>query len=123
MKSLHQGERLLLLANRSGKSRKEIAQILQIHPGHLSKLLKSEILTSKIKNRASDLFGVPVSFFDEIDDMDLIMREPEIEYKAMMVEGMALSDVVRYWEEKDRRHYEERARLLAIIENLTRPSK
>lgn len=120
MKSLHQGERLLLLANRSGKSRKEIAQKLNIHPGHLSKLLKSEILTLKIKIRASELFDVPISFFDEIDDNNLTLPGPEIEYKTMMVEGMALSEIIRYWEEKDRRHHEERARLLAIIENLTK---
>lgn len=42
IKSLTDGEILLLMARRSGKSNAEIAQLLDIHPNHLSKLFKSE---------------------------------------------------------------------------------
>lgn len=123
MRGLHQGERLLLLANRSGKSRTEIANNLNIHPGHLSKLFKSEILTSKIKRASAALFNVDIDFFHfrELDDANELE-----EIKPRDTEEMTAAEVLRYLEEKDRRfdderirHHEERARLLGIIENLT----
>lgn len=125
MKGLHQGERLLLIANRSGMTRKEIAHRLNIHPGHLSKLFKSELLTSKIKKGASELFDIPISFFEtaEMGSVDFKMselNEPDSEYQTRQIGEMTAGEVFQYWEEKDKRHWEERGRLLAIIENLTK---
>jgi transcriptional regulator with XRE-family HTH domain len=131
-KSLTEGEALLLLVRRSGKSGVDVAELLNIHPNHLSKLYKSERLTSKLKNRAAQVFGVPLSAFDvgeaarvSIPDM---VEEPRLEYKrGVEIEDLTAAGVLRYLEEKDRwfeaeraRHFEERARLLGIIENLTK---
>lgn len=121
MRGLHQGERLLLLVNRSPKMKQEIAQNLKINSGHLSKLFKSEKLTSKIKISASELFGVDVSYFETQDDIEShLLKEPNIIYKPKEVDEMTVPEIMKYLEEKDRRHYEERSRLLAIIENLTK---
>ena len=127
MKKPHQGEILLLLANRSGLAKTEIAQGLDIHPGHLSTLFKSEVLTSKIKKGAAVLFGVDELVFDGgvLDDVPAplvdVVGEPPGKYEKRRVDDMSAAEVFRYLEEKDRRHYEERARLLGIIENLTKP--
>lgn len=122
MKRLHQGERLLLLANRSHLSKGEIAQMLNINPGHLSKLFKSELLTSKIRKGASVLFGVSESFFNDQSTLEELafVKEDDVEYKAKEMEGLTAQNILKYIEEKDKRHYEERGRLLAIIENLTK---
>lgn len=122
MRSLHQGERLKLLAERSPLSKGEIAQELNIHPGHLSKLFRSELLTSKIRKAASVIFGVSESYFDEESTLDELafVREQDVEYMAKNTEEVTLSNLLKYLEEKDRRHYEERSRLLTIIENLTK---
>lgn len=120
-----EGEVLLLLVKRSKKSNTEIAKMLDIHPNHLSKLFKSEKLTIKIKQKAANAFGVPVSWFEgkylpHIPGFDFHVDEPEVEYSKEAFGDMTATDVLRYLEEKDRRHYEERARLLGIIENLTK---
>lgn len=118
MKGLHQGERLLLLVNRSGISKNEVAKQLSIKPGHLSRLFKSEILTTKIKKAASALFSVDISYFD-FNEVDYSGdTEPPPTYTDL--EQMSALEVMRYLEEKDNRHYQERSRLLAIIENLTK---
>lgn len=122
MREPKQGEILLLLSNRSGKPKSEIAKNLNIDPSHLSKLYKSQFLTSKIKDSASLFFGVPVSVFDEMDIGEVpipMVREHDIEYNRRF-EEMSAGEIFKYIEEKDRRHYEERARLLSIIENLTK---
>jgi transcriptional regulator with XRE-family HTH domain len=121
MRGLHQGERLLLLANRSGLKRPEIAKQLNIHPGHLSKLFKSEILTLKIKRSSADLFGVDESYFEvpDVSGIDFV-AESEMSYKPKEIDQMTAAEILMYLQAKDERHYEERARLLAIIENLTK---
>ncbi len=123
-KSLSEGEALLLMVRRSGKSGAEIAQLLNIHPGHLSKLFKSEKLTFKIKKKASEVFNVDMSEFGDKDSDELLpdrVGEPVAKYeRAKGVEEMTAAEVLRYLEEKDKRHFEERARLLGIIENLTK---
>ena len=40
--------------------------------------------------------------------------------REFRLDSLTAAEVMRYLEEKDRRHYEERARLLGIIENLTK---
>ena len=117
---------MLLLSNRSKLKKEEIAKNLEIHPSHLSKIFNSEVLTSKIRRKAASFFQVDEAVFDEAPSLDLLqyqseaVNEPDIEYKSRQVEEMTVSEVIRYLEEKDRRHYEERGRLLAIIENLTK---
>lgn len=125
-KKRKQGQVLLLLSNRSRLKKEEIAKNLEIHPSHLSKIFNSEVLTSKIRRKAASFFQVDEAVFDEAPSLDLLqyqseaVNEPDIEYKSRRVEEMTVSEVIRYLEEKDRRHYEERGRLLAIIENLTK---
>ena len=119
MKGLHQGERLLLLANRSGMGRFEISQRLNISLGHLSRLFKSEILTIKIKKAACALFNVDLSFFDFAELDNDTYYDADITLPAEL-EKMSASDVINFIEEKDRRQHEERVRLLNIIENLTK---
>lgn len=43
---------------------KDVAKYLNIHPGHLSKIKKDEILSAKVKAAAAELFGVDVSVFE-----------------------------------------------------------
>lgn len=121
MKGLHQGERLLLLVNRSGMSKIEVAQQLNINPGHLSRLFKSEILTTKIKKASCALFNVDMAFFD-FSELEITDSQAEKESfdKLKNLEDISAIEVMRYLEEKDKRHYEERVRLLGIIENLTK---
>lgn len=63
-KRLSQGEVLLLLIHRSGLKDKDVAKYLKIHPGHLSKIKKDEVLSSKVKSSAAELFQVDSSVFD-----------------------------------------------------------
>lgn len=115
MKGLHEGEKLLWLANRSRFTKEEIAEKLNISAAHLSRIFKSQILTSKIKTAACGLFNVDLSFFQENGDFVGVL-EPDIEYSQAMTED----SFIRLLEEKDRRHHEERLSLLRIIENLTK---
>ena len=129
MKKPNQGEILLLLSNRSGLAKAEIANGLNIHPGHLSKLYRSEILTSKIQKSAAVLFGVDESVFDsglypdvpEVRAEYVAERAAGVYDRELRLDSLTAAEVMRYLEEKDKRHYEERARLLGIIENLTKP--
>lgn len=123
--TLRQGDILLLLIHRSGMSRTEVAKKLDIHPNHLSRLYKSEILTNKIKTRASKLFDVPISAFDDAElaksgEELQILDESSPMLNLNNLENLSAPEIFRYLEEKDRRHHEERARLLGIIENLTK---
>jgi hypothetical protein len=77
-------------------------------------------LTTKIKKASSALFKVDVSFFDFNEIGVEYEKDVKMEETPNMLEEMSVSEVLRYLEEKDRRHYEERARLLGIIENLTK---
>lgn len=130
---LKQGETLLLLQRKSGKSVSEVAKMLDIHPNHLSKIFKSEILTAKIRSKAAKVFGVSESVFvgNTIASFpQMEVNEPNVfEYQKTKnsVHDLTAVEVLQYIGEKDRafelerlRHYEERARLLGIIENLTK---
>lgn len=122
---LTEGEVLLLIVKRSGMSNAEIAKMLEIHPNHLSKLFKSEKVSQKIKRKVQEGLGIPPESFSQDDltripEATISANEPEIEYKSHGVEGMSAAEVLRYLEEKDRRHHEERMRLLVVIENLTK---
>lgn len=124
-----QGDILLLLINRSGLSKTDVAKSLNVHPAHLSKLFRSEILTQKVKGAAATLFGVDESVFEsglypdvpEVDAGYVAERVERYDRDApVRLDGLTAAEVMRYLEEKDRRHFEERARLLGIIENLTK---
>jgi len=130
---LKQGETLLLLQRKSGKSVAEVAKMLDIHPNHLSKIFKSEVLTAKIRNKASQIFNVSESVFSGNTIASFPQTEvnesPVFDYRRTKgrVGDLTAAEVLQYIEEKDRafeaerlRHYEERARLLGIIENLTK---
>lgn len=120
--TLKEGEVLLLLQRKSGKTVAEVAHLLEIHPNHLSKIFKSEKLTSKIRNKAALIFGVQENDFsgNSIAEFPQSANEPDVKYDSKKIEDLSASEVMRFLEEKDRRHYEERGRLLAIIENLTK---
>lgn len=124
IKQPSEGEVLRLILRRSGKRNGEIAKMLEIHPNHLSKLFKSEKLTRKIKERVSAAFGFDISVFSGPDLASLpnpsILYEPDVEYRKMDFEDLSAAEIMRYLEDKDRRHHEERIRLLGIIENLTK---
>lgn len=121
-KSLTEGEALLLLVRRSGKSGVEIAKLLNIHPNHLSKLFKSERLTSKLKNQAAEVFNVPLSAFDTVTgavDIPLpdVVNEPETKYEAVpRLDSMSVGELLEYLERKDIRYHEERSRLIGLLE-------
>ena len=126
---LKEGEVLNILVSRLKKSKSEIALDLNFSEQTLSKAFASEVLTLNMKQRAAAYLGVKESYFSgwyvaDLDGADFdALNEPEPVY----VRGSSGSDpltavqVMNYLEEKDRRHYEERARLLGIIENLTKP--
>lgn len=121
--TLKEGEVLLLLQRKSGKTVAEVAHLLEIHPNHLSKIFKSEKLTSKIRNKAALIFGVQENDFsgNSIAEFPQSANEPDVKYDSKKIEDLSASEVMRFLEEKDERHYIERGRLLAIIENLTKP--
>lgn len=113
--ALKEGETLLILQRKSGKSVSDVAKLLDIHPNHLSKIFKSEFLTAKIRKRAAEVFDVPESVFSGNTVANFpqsVVNEPDAEYVKgkRRVEDMTAAEVLRYLEEKDRRHYEERAR-------------
>lgn len=126
MKSPSQGD--ILLINRSNLSKTDVANYLNIHPAHLSKLFKSEVLTQKIRKGAAALFGVGEEVFDsglypdvpEIDAIYVNEKVAGVYERELRIDSLTAGEVMRYLEEKDRRHYDERARLLGIIENLTK---
>lgn len=128
MKSPSQGDILLLLVNRSNLSKADVAKSLNVHPAHLSKLFRSEVLTLKIRKGAAALFGVDESVFDsglypdvpEIDPLYVSEKAAGVYERELRLDSLTAAEVMRYLEEKDRRHFEERARLLGIIENLTK---
>jgi len=124
----------MILAHRSKLSASDICKGLEINASYLSRLYKSELLTENIRRRAARLFQVPESVFrdGEVGEGESVVNEPPARYEAMKreVEGMTAAEVLRYLEEKDKRHHaervekdrqhhEDRGRLLAIIERLT----
>lgn len=130
-----QGETLMLLVHRSKKTAAEVCAGLEINPSHLSRLYRSELLTENIRRRAAKFFQVPESVFKDGDvgEGESVVNEPPARYEAVKreVEGMTAAEVLRYLEEKDKRHHaervekdrqhhEDRGRLLAIIEQLTK---
>lgn len=121
-----QGDVLLLLVHRSGMQKKEVAEKLEIHPNHLSRVFDSEKLTKKVRLKAAKLFNVPESAFDNqeftaaLKDIPGMLKEADVPYKPVDLSGLTAAEVFKLLEENDRRHYEERGRLLAIIENLTK---
>lgn len=132
---LKEGEVLDLLSKRRPENKDEIAIALNITPNHLSSLYRSEFLTKNIKERAAEFFGCDTGifkarlFWGDNDEMSNdVVEEPRLEYqRAGQVGELTAAQVLKYLEEKDKwfegervRHYEERARLLGIIENLTK---
>ena len=64
-KMANHGEILSNLIRYSGKSKGEVAVLLGIHPNHLSKLLKSEHITQKLRDKYATIFKIDVSVFDK----------------------------------------------------------
>lgn len=123
MNKPHQGEILLLLSNRSQLSKADIAHQLNLNRSSLSRCFKSENLTMKVKKAAAAFFDVDISIFDGVGleaFPGFILEEPEVIYKRKDIEAMDGAEVLKHLEAKDRRHHEERMRLLVIIENLTK---
>lgn len=134
---LREGEVLDFMVKRLNKDKSEIAADLNISVQSLSKSFSSEFLTRNIKQRAAAYLGVPESFFGgwyvpNLSDDDVaaaVVEEPRLEYRRTERVGeLTAEQVLKYLEEKDRwfegermRHFEERGRLLTIIENLTKP--
>lgn len=129
-----QGETLMLLVHRSKKTASEVCAGLEINPSHLSRLYRSELLTENIRRRAAKFFQVPQSVFKdgEVGEGDSVVNEPPARYEAMKreVDGMTAAELLRYLEEKDKRHHAERVEkdrqhhierveLVAIIKTLT----
>lgn len=124
---LKEGEVLNILVSRLKKSKSEIALDLNISDQTLSKAFASEILTLNMKQRAAAYLGVSAGYFSgwyvadlDVGDFDVLQEEAPVYVKgARGGDPLTAAQVMNYLEEKDRRHYEERARLLGIIENLT----
>ena len=130
-KKAREGEVLMLLVKRSGKEGREVAESLGITPGYLSTLYKSEILRKVFKKRVIAYFGVDESVFNGDHLIGIpepsMVAEPVGRYVKGKVEEMSAAEVLRYLEDKDKRfeaervrHFQERDRLLKIIENLTK---
>ena len=62
--SLHEGEILRILIRRSGKKVDDIAPLMGIVPNSLSRIFRSEKLTSKQKRLAANALDVDVSIFE-----------------------------------------------------------
>ena len=115
------------MIKRLNKDKSEIAVDLNISVQTLSKSFSSEFLTRNIRERAAAYLNVPESFFGgwyipNLSDSDFnLVEEPAVKYeRELRIDSLTAGEVMRYLEEKDRRHYDERARLLGIIENLTK---
>ena len=115
------------MIKRLNKDKSEIAVDLNISVQTLSKAFSSEFLTRNIRQRAAAYLDVPESFFGgwyvpNLSDSDFdVVSEPAVKYeREWRIDSLPAAEVRRYLEEKDRRHWEERARLLGIIENLTK---
>lgn len=113
-----EGKILLYLCNESGMTKQMIAQKLEIHPNHLSKIFKSKKVSQKIKERSARLFNVDIAVFSgkDLEGYPYYVMEQDIEY----LHGITLEEVMRYLKEMDKRQSAERNRLLSIIENLTK---
>lgn len=125
---LKEGEVLNILVGRLKKSKSEIALDLNVSDQTLSKAFASEVLTLNMKQRAAAYLGVKESYFSgwyvadlDNDDFDALQEPEPVYLRASSSEPLTAKQVMDYLEEKDRRHYDERARLLGIIENLTKP--
>ena len=121
--TLNQGEILLLLSNRTDFSKQFIAQALEIHPAHLSKIYKSEILSLKIKQKAAQLFNVDISIFDINNPVseEYQVNEPSPEY--VRNSGTAMGDLLDMIKEKERQHSEEMKKLYTILEKVSKSDK
>lgn len=123
---LKEGEVLNILIGRLKKTKSEVAIDLNISDQTLSKAFGSEFLTENIKRRAAQYLGVVESYFGgwyvpDLCDADFDqLNEPEPVYEKATNGVLTASDVMKYLEEKDRRHYAERDRLLGIIEALSK---
>ncbi|MEZ5044060.1 MAG: hypothetical protein R2828_29465 [Saprospiraceae bacterium] len=59
-----QGETLLLLVRRSGKEAKQVAEEMGYNPIYLSRLFKKEKLPASAKEKAIEVFGLPLDYFE-----------------------------------------------------------
>lgn len=126
-KSHDHGEILRILANRSKKSRSEIALGIGVAPESLSRLYKTKNITKKIRTAACAFFGVSIEVFEsyiplpDLNSEVLTVNEPDQPY--LLIKD-CLSLLERFDElhsemVADRKRFEiERERLLSIIENL-----
>lgn len=132
---LKEGEVFSILVGRLKKSKSEVASDLKISDQTLSKSFSSELLTTNIKRRAAEYLKVAESYFTgwyipNLSESDFdMLKEPDVKYEnRILLDELTAGQVMKYLEEKDIRfeeerirHYRERERLLAIIENLTKP--
>ena len=69
MESIKQGEKLMLLIKRDPRSNDEKAKALGVDKSYLPKLYKLEKLPRKPMKRAQEVYGVPESYFTEMDSI------------------------------------------------------
>lgn len=114
-----QGEVLLLLAHRSKYTKNELAKMMKISASHLSKSFNSQELTPKIRESAESIFGVGPEVWssESIENISAAFEPNETYYSGGS--KLTADEVFDYMEKLDARHFEERNRLLKIIENLT----
>lgn len=81
------GETLSKLIRYSGKSKGEIADLLGIHANHLSKVLKSEFITHKLREKYASLFNIDIGVF-ETGFVDIpkihVLNEDSAEYNTLL---------------------------------------
>lgn len=112
----------MILVHRSGMTVKEAAQKLKVHPNYLSTIFRSELLTEKMRRKASELFGESMEIWKDSNKIGMVM-EPQarygIEEEESEVAGMSAEEVLAYLQKKDDQYHAERMMLMKIIDNLT----
>lgn len=101
---------------------KEAAQKLKVHPNYLSTIFRSELLTEKMRRKASELFGESMEIWNDSNKIGMVM-EPHarygIEQDESEVAEMSAEEVLAYLQKKDDQYHAERMMLMKIIDNLT----
>lgn len=82
MASLKQGEMLLILVKRDGRSADEIAKAMKVDKSYLPKLYKKDKLPRKPLERAMAVFADAEKYFTEKGEKLPVVEEPRAEYRT-----------------------------------------
>ena len=84
MEAIKQGEKLMLLVRRDPRSTEQLAELMGIDKSYFPKLYKMDKLPRKPLQRAMEVLGVPVGYFEGENSDTNLVSEPVMGYRNQL---------------------------------------